>query len=201
MWKTSLCFAAVFIGASSLPAQSASSPAAELANLREDVRLLQQRTGEMSLRVEQLEADNTRLAKSNAGAAQNFVTLVQLNEAIADLNRVIRAGDQQTKAETLAVVSTQIEKLAVQTNAALDSITRSRPSGGGTAGAPTGVSPVTFSENFPKEGVSYTVAAGDTLSRIAQKTGAKVADIINANRISDPARVQVGQVLFIPGGK
>jgi LysM repeat protein len=45
------------------------------------------------------------------------------------------------------------------------------------------------------------VVAGDTIARIAQKTGARSQDIINANKISDPARIQVGQVLFIPGGK
>ena len=42
---------------------------------------------------------------------------------------------------------------------------------------------------------------GDTLSKIAQKTGAKLSDIINANKIADPTKVQVGQQLFIPGGK
>jgi LysM repeat protein len=194
MWKASLCLSAALLGAASLFAQVPQSPAAELASLREDVKIALQRSGELALRVEQLEADNARLAKAGAGAAQNYVTLVQLNEAVADLNRVIRAGDQQTKAETLAIVSAQIEKLAVQTNAALDSVTKPRS-------AATAVTPVAFSDNFPKEGVSYTVVPGDTLSRIAQKTGAKVSDIINANRITDPSRVQVGQVLFIPGGK
>jgi len=197
MWKVLLCFAALVSTAACLHAQNFASPAAELASLREDVRLLLQRTGELSLRVEQLEADNARLAKSSAGAVQSFATLAQLNEAAAELNRVMRAADQQTKSETLQVVSAQIEKLAVQTNAALDSVTKTRAAGPGA----TPLTPVTFTESFPKEGVSYTVQSGDTLSRIAQKTGAKVADIINANRISDPARVQVGQVLFVPGGK
>ncbi|AKC82529.1 peptidoglycan-binding protein [Verrucomicrobia bacterium IMCC26134] len=196
MWKVSLCLFAVFTGTVSLWSQGAQSPAAELASLREDIRLLQQRTGELSLRVEQLEADNSRLSKSAAGSSLNYVTLVQLNEAVADLTRVVRAGDQQTKTETLALVSTQIEKLAVQTNAALDSVTKPR-----VTQATNPATPVTFTENFSKEGISYTVVSGDTLSRIAQKTGAKVTDIINANRIADPSRVQVGQVLFIPGGK
>lgn len=194
MWKAFLRLLGACALTVSLSAQPAQSPASELANLREDVRLLLQRTGDLTLRVEQLEAENARLAR--AGATQTYATLVQLNEAVAELNRVIRAADQQTKAETLQVVNTQIEKLAVQTNAALDSVTRAR-----TTPAATPVAPVAFTDNFPKEGVSYTVASGDTLSRIAQKTGAKVADIINANRIADPARVQVGQVLFIPGGK
>jgi LysM repeat protein len=59
----------------------------------------------------------------------------------------------------------------------------------------------TFSDDYSKEGVSYTVQKGDTLALIAKKTGAKQQDIINANKIADPARIAVGQTLFIPGGK
>lgn len=174
-----------------LPAQGAPvSPAVELANLREDVRLLTQRMGELSLRVEQLEAENARLASTAAGARQNIATLSQLNTAISDLSRDIKAASAQTKSEVLAIVATQMENLAKQTNTALDAVSRNR--------APA---PAAFSDNFPKEGVSYTVQPGDTLSRIAQKTGGRVNDIINANKIADPSRVQVGQVLFVPGGK
>lgn len=177
-----------------LPAQPAQSAAAELANLREDVRLLVQRIGELSLRVEQLENDNAKLSRAAAGAKADAATLTQLNTAIADLSRDIKTAQAQTKSEVLAVVATQMEGLARQTNAALDAAAvRQRTVA--PAAAPT------FSDNFPKDGVTYTVGPGDTLSRIAQKTGARLADIINANKIADPTRVQVGQVLFIPGGK
>ncbi len=176
---------------SALTAQPTPSPAVELANLREDVRMLVQRVGELSIRVEQLEKENADLARSSAGAQQNVATLSQLNTAIADLTRDIKTADAQTKSEVLAVVATQMENLAKQTNVALDAMSRNRAA----------AAPASFSDNFPKEGVSYTVQSGDTLSKIAQKTGAKVADIINANKITDPAKVQVGQVLFVPGGK
>lgn len=177
-----------------LPAQPAQSPAVELANLREDVRLLTQRLGELALRVEQLERANADLAKAAAGAQQNAATLTQLNTAIADLSRDIRTAQTQTKNEVLAVVATQMESLAKQTNTALDAMARNRA-------AASSAAPATFSDNFPKEGVTYTVQRGDTLSSIAQRHGARVQDIVNANRIADPTRVQVGQVLFIPGGK
>lgn len=184
---------ALFIAAPvALHAQPASSPAVELANLREDVRLLLQRVGQLSLRVEQLEADNERLAKSAAGAERNYATIAQLNAAIADIARELRAADAANKSEILGAVATQMENLARQTNAALDAAARGRA----TAPAQT-----TFSDNFPKEGVTYTVVAGDTVARIAQKTGGKVQDILNANRIADPTKIQVGQVLFVPGGK
>ena len=176
-----------------LPAQTAQSPVVMLANLRQEVDLLTQRMGELSLRVEQLEKENADLTKAAAGNQQNAATLSQLNTAIADLTRDIKAANAQTKSEVLTIVATQMENLAKQTNAALDAMSRGRSSAAAT--------PASFSENFPKEGVPYTVQPGDTLSKIAQKTGAKLSDIVNANKITDPTKVKVGQVLFIPGGK
>jgi len=188
-----ILLATLFVLPLGLRAQTVQSANAELANLREDVRLLVQRIGELSLRVEQLENENARLAKTATSARENAATLNQLNAAIADLSRDIKTSSAQTKAEVLAVVGTQLEAMAKQTNAALDANARTR------SPAPT-PPPVTFSDNFPKQGTSYTVQTGDTLSKIAKKTGAKLPDIINANRITDPSKVLVGQTLFIPGG-
>lgn len=173
-------------------AQSNLTPAQELANMREDFKILQQTVGGLTMRVEALERENTALAQKAAGAQESYATLTQLNTAIADLSRDIKSAQAQTKSEVLQTVGTQMESLAKQTNAALDSVTRSRAA----VNAQT-----TFSDNFPKDGITYTVASGDTVSRIAQKTGAKVADIINANKLADPTKIQVGQVLFVPGGK
>ncbi len=158
----------------------------ELANLREDVRGLTERVGELSLRVEQLERQNSELRAKNAATAQTYVTLTQLNDAIAELNLAIKSGD----AATADRAAEQIRKLGDATNAALDSLAK------GMATRP--VVQTSFSENYPKEGVSYTVQKGDTLALIAKKTGAKAADIINANKLADPSRIQVGQTLFIP---
>ncbi|HEY1111042.1 MAG TPA: LysM domain-containing protein, partial [Opitutaceae bacterium] len=60
---------------------------------------------------------------------------------------------------------------------------------------------VSFNENYPKEGIAYVVKQGDTLAVIARKHNAKVNDIINANKITDPSKIMVGQTLFIPGAK
>jgi LysM repeat protein len=174
-------------------AAQTTSPQVEMANLREDVRGLVQRVGELSLRVEQLEKENGEL-KGQAGAAEkSFVTLTQLNDAMAGLNQSIRAAAATNKAETLQQVNVQIEKLAKQTNAAIDSLAKGMATR----------SPVqtTFGEDYPKEGVSYTVQKGETLAQIAKKLGAKVPDIINANKLADPSRIHTGQTLFIPGGK
>jgi len=186
--------AVLFLASLQLSAQGAGStgtPAFELASLREDVRLLSQRLGELSLRVEQLERENGDLKTKSS---QTYVTLTQLNEAIADVQKSMQAALHEQKRETLQQVSAQLGKLANETQAAINALAKN------AATRPPVTTP-TFAEDYPKEGVSYTVQKNDTLSSIAHKTGAKMQDIINANKIADPTRLQVGQTLFIPQGK
>ena len=42
---------------------------------------------------------------------------------------------------------------------------------------------------------TYTVISGDTLSKIAAKTGVSVADLVSLNGIANPNLIRVGQVL------
>jgi LysM repeat protein len=165
-------------------------PRAELAALRQDVLLLNQRVGELSMTVEQLTRENSALQEK---AGRSYATVEQLNKAIADVNRTMQAelGDQ--KREVLSQVAGQLEKLGRQTNAALDALARNQ-----ATRPPVQTS---FDNDFPKEGINYTVQSGDTLSAIAQKNNSRVQDIINANKISDPRSIRVGQTLFIPQGK
>jgi LysM repeat protein len=167
--------------------RAAAQPSAvEAANLREDVRGLVEKVGELSLRVEQLERENAELKRKSSASVQAYATVSQLNDAVAELNQAIRAGDAATAERATA----QIKKLGEATNAALDSMAK------GMATRP--VVQTSFSDNYAKEGVSYTVQKGDTLALIAKKTGGKTQDIINANKISDASRILVGQTLFIP---
>lgn len=188
MWKS---FLAGSVIAATAFAQS--SPQLELANLREDVRGLVQRVGELSLRLEQLERENADLRQRVSSADKSYATVAQLNDTIADLNRNIRTAVTTSKTETLQLVSAQLEKLGRQTNAALDSLAKSQ------ATRPT--VQASFSDDYSREGMSYTVQKGDSLASISKKTGAKQQDIINANKLADPSRITVGQTLFIPGGK
>lgn len=165
----------------------------DFANLREDVRGLSQRVGELSLRVEQLERENAQLRQQAESGQRGFATVVQLNEAVATMNQALKASTATSRAEVLDTVSRQMEKLAKQTDAALQALAKNQ--------ATRPVVQTTFSEDYAKEGISYTVQKGDTLAVIARKTGAKMADLINANKISDPSKIVPGQTLFIPGGK
>jgi LysM repeat protein len=161
----------------------------DFANLREDVRGLTQRVNDLSLQVEQLERENGLLQSKAEEGDRGYATLVQLDAAVAALNQTIQTTVAASKDDTLAQIGARLDKLAQQVNAALNSL-------GKKPGAPAA-----FSEDFPKTGESYTVQRGDTLALIAKKTGAKIQDIINANKIADPSRIQAGQTLFVPGGK
>jgi LysM repeat protein len=46
--------------------------------------------------------------------------------------------------------------------------------------------------------VFYVVAPGDNLAGIAERFGITVADLITANAIADPNRIEVGQQLVVP---
>ena len=166
------------------------NPRIELANLRQDVLQLTQRVGELTMAVEQLNRDNSALQTK---ASQSYVTLEQLNRSVADINRTMQVGLAEQKREVLTQVGTQMERLAKQTQAAIDALAKNQ--------ATRPAVQTTFHEDFPKEGVNYTVQNGDTLAVIARKNNAKLQDIINANKISDPTKIRVGQTLFIPQGK
>jgi LysM repeat protein len=176
--------------ASGQPRATGNDPMLELANLRQDVDLLRQRMGELSLNLEQMQRDNAAL---QARANESHVTLEQLNRAVADLNRTIQTALAEQKRDVLVQVGSQIEKLAKQTQAAIDAVARNE--------AARPAIQTSFSENYPKEGISYTVQPGESLAVIAKKTNSRVQDIINANKISDPSRIRAGQTLFIPQGK
>lgn len=68
---------------------------------------------------------------------------------------------------------------------------------------PQATTPITPSEIQPEEpaagDLEYIVQAGDTLGSIAQRFDLTVAEIMEANELTDPDRLDVGQVLIIPG--
>lgn len=181
---------ALLVLAATTPLAAQFDTRTDIANLRQDLLLLNQRVGELAMNVEQLTRDNAEL-RSKTG--QSYVTLEQLNKAIADVNRLVQLALADQRKDILGQVSTQLEKLGRQTNSALEALAK------GQASRPA--VQTNFSDDFPKEGINYTVQAGDTLAVIARKHGSKVQDIVNANRIPDPTKIQVGQTLFIPQGK
>lgn len=52
---------------------------------------------------------------------------------------------------------------------------------------------------IPQRGVYHIVGGGQTLYRIAKTYNVDLNEIIRQNRITDPARIEAGQRVFIPG--
>lgn len=174
--------AAALAAAAAAPAQDIS---AVIAGLREDVRILDERTRSLTVEIEQLKRENAALrSQSTTGS---YVTMAQFNQSLSDLEKALRAGDREVALQ----LTQQLEKLARQTQSAIDALAKSP---GARAPAPS----VQFTEDYPKKGVTYTVQPGDTLASIAQKFSAQIRDIQNANKIGDPRTLQAGQTLFIP---
>jgi morphogenetic protein associated with SpoVID len=49
--------------------------------------------------------------------------------------------------------------------------------------------------------MTYTIKSGDTLSKIAQRNGVSLAQLLQANpQITDPNSIKVGQVITLPNG-
>jgi LysM repeat protein len=160
----------------------------DIANLQEDIRGLTQRINELNARVEQLEHQVSTVQPTSAVPSQEYATLIQLNAAVAELNRAIENAST-ARSDTLDSLTAQMQKLARQVNAAL---------GKNRASVPLDTAPA---GEMPKTGISYTVQKGDTVALIAKKTGARTQDIVIFNQLADPSLIQVGQSLFIPGGK
>ncbi|MCB0114078.1 MAG: LysM peptidoglycan-binding domain-containing protein [Caldilineaceae bacterium] len=65
---------------------------------------------------------------------------------------------------------------------------------------PAAAAPKDVDVEAPSYSVYYIVQPGDTLSAIARRYGTTVTAIANANGISNPSKIYVGQRLYIPSG-
>jgi LysM repeat protein len=169
------------------PALAQGSDARRISDLEQDVQALKEQVGQMRIAMEELQRQNaalrSQLGQTGASAA-NAVSQAQLDGQIANLRAELIRTQNAQKNEIIDEVGRQMDRLASQTQRAAQT----------QAAAPE----ATFSDDFPKTGISYTVQKGDTLSSIARRLGSTMEDIRNANRISDPSKVMVGQTLFIP---
>ena len=112
---------------------------------------------------------------------------------------VVRAGETLNSiARLYGVTSTAVAQLnnLVNPNLIYVGQTLQIPSGGTNPPTPPPPSP----NPPPTSGTTYTVKAGDTLSRIAMQFGVTVNAIMAANNLSNANLIYVGQVLNIPGG-
>lgn len=71
-------------------------------------------------------------------------------------------------------------------------------SGNTTPAAARTTAPATPAPSLPAGGQTYTVRAGDTLYTIAMAHGLTVQEIIDANNLPNPDRLDIGQIIILP---
>ena len=167
-----------------------------VANLSQDVNLLEQSLKTMRLEIEELRRENTSMRAQVASASSKSDASVQISNlsvAIETLRREYGLADAQQKQQILAELNRQVSALAIETQSAINSIAKA------AYNQPQVSTPVYFSDDFPKTGKTYVVCSGDTLSKIARDHGSTIKNIQNANKIVNPSKdLQVGETIFIP---
>jgi LysM repeat protein len=195
--RSRICLLGCFLATQALwlspTAYAQSDVRVAVAGLRQDLNLLSQEVRTLRLEIEQLSRENTALrAQLQASLADPAVQvkLANFSAALERLQQDYRAADADNKTTIIAELNHKMATLTQQVQVAIDTV----------GGAQPKIStPVHFSEDYPKTGVTYTVRSGDTLSAIARAHGSTVKHIQNANKIVNPSRdLQVGQTIFIP---
>ena len=166
-----------------------------VASLREDVELLSRTVGQLQLRVESLERQNDDLQQRQQRQQQ---TLAALSARLATFGDTLEprldglpAREQSLRREITGEVARLIEQLQREIQRQLDGMTA-------PAAAVPETPSVVLDDNFPQNGVRYTVQRGETMSGIARDHGSRVIWIQKANRITDPRTLRAGQEIFIP---
>ena len=174
------------------------NPIIQLANLEEELSLIKRSLGIIELK---LEAIVTKQKKQQA-LIDNFVKINKVKDSSLSQNLSLNDLKKMTdalKSEALLNrkdILQRIEGLALQTESSLNllrqSLLNSAPRNSQTYARSF------FSNDYPKEGIEYTVQAGDNLTIISEKFNSNISWIKNANQITDPKKLNIGKILFIP---
>lgn len=184
-----LCFIFSSVGMSgNLWAQNQEDRAL-VADLSQDIALMDREIRGLKLDIEILKENQTE-SKNRPSVRTLEMKLNQISNDLNALKIAVSAQEKRIKQAVLDEVAKQMDAYVSNINNQLgftDNATKKRD-----------VKEV-FSDNYPKSGMSYEVEPGDTLSQIAVRFGSKVEYIQNANQINDPARdLRVGDIIFIP---
>lgn len=161
----------------------------------ENQRVLDERLKRMTGQIEGLQMENQRLGteienlrRQVESAGQNQSRLMQ--GQLEELAKRVRALDDARATDRQALLEEISRKVA-------DLINR-RPAGGSSTGGSRVTTPTRRPAGGSETGYEHVVQDGETLSAIAQAYGVKSSAIQQANNISDPTKIRVGQKLFIP---
>lgn len=194
VWLVALC---LFAGQGLALAQT-SNLAFQVANMTEDLRILDEAIRSMRVELGNMRRENSQLREQVSGyetrignSMDQLATIGQVNQAVAKAVASLEKRDEKMKNEIILKVNQEITEFA---NSVKKSI-------GGMPAAPAKPDPslrTHFPKNWPDSGTPYVVRSGDNLSSIAKKFNSSVDWIQNANQIASPRHLQAGRKLFIP---
>lgn len=146
----------------------------------ESLRRLSSRVESLELEIGRLQQEVAALRAEQAEAVRAQVQ--SLESRVADVEKGVRVLDQARQADRQEIIETLSKKIAEVLR------TSSRSAG------------VTASRTRAASGYGYehVVEAGQTLSEIAAAYGVSVKAIVEANNLTNPNQLRVGQKLFIP---
>ncbi|MBC2593566.1 LysM peptidoglycan-binding domain-containing protein [Ruficoccus amylovorans] len=166
-----------------------------LADVYQQVEQLQAQVGRLRLDMEALQRENDSLRKAlEAQTRQQSALVTQCNQISAQVNAQQGAwASRETalKKEIYAEMTRQMKDLASQTQQGFDQLTKARSYSQQNQ-------TTSFDQDYPQTGISYVVKSGDSLWKIARDNNSSVRDIQNANQITNPGDLKVGQTIFVP---
>lgn len=126
-------------------------------------------------------------------AASGQVHHVQRGETLSSISRQYSVGiDRLVKANQL------MDPHRLKINQAIIIPGAGSSGGSQSNNTPAKSSAPSYSAPSSSSG-TYSVRSGDTLSSIARKNGTSIASLMNANRLTNPDTLKIGQTLNLPG--
>ena len=169
-----------------------------LANIKQDLELVNREVTGLRSEVEMLRRENAqlRIAMDQADRSRRKVQGTE-SPLILEMQNRIQGLELALKQSERARVSTQNE-LNKKFQQIIEQMNRGFEQVSASANTSNESNVPTFSSDYPKNGFVHKVEKGETVSSIAQKYKSKVSWIIDANQIADPTKVFVGRELFVP---
>ena len=167
-----------------------------MANLKQDLELINREVTGLRSEVELLRRENAQLRVALEQVSRSPKTNQQTG-LVLELQNRIQALELSLKQSERARESMQdgvnqkFQQMIEQMNLGFEQVTNQNKQ----KSIPQ---PASFSTDYPKNGFVHKVEKGETVSSIAQKYQSKVSWIIDANQIADPTKVFVGRELFVP---
>ena len=169
-----------------------------LANIKQDLELVNREVTGLRSEVEMLRRENAqlRIAMDQADRSRRKLQGTE-SPLVLNMQNRLQGLELALKQSERARVSTQNE-LNKKFQQIIEQMNRGFEQVSASANTSNESNVPTFSSDYPKNGFVHKVEKGETVSSIAQKYKSKVSWIIDANQIADPTKVFVGRELFVP---